>query len=335
MTVSYQLKDYSRGRASVMSLATALILWFHVDMPVAFLPAAFLKSVSDIGVDMFLLASGVGIYFAVRKYDGYRAYLSSWLRRILPAFALVSVPWYAYQVWGLGNGDPMGFLKQITALSFWLDGDWSCWFVSGILFLYLVTPPVVKALDRWKWMGAAALVGTALFALAVQHTGLIVWLGNQLIFLGRIPAYVLGLCLGRAIREERTVRIHLPLAAAVLVVSVLGMLSSWGYFSVTIPWVYRYFSYLPVMLALSLLCAKLPQRRMVTALGTVSLECYLLFEKIQTLLLGQSWMWPLMARSDCFRPLVALVLTVPAAFVLRRLCAGTRGARVDRASEKQ
>ena len=320
MTVYYEAKNYSRGRAAVMGVATLLIVWFHADLTMQTTVTSFLKTVCDIGVDMFLLASGAGIYFAVHKYSSYGKYLCSRLRRILPPFLLVSIPWYAYQVWGLGNGDWLTFWKQVTTLSFWLDGDWSCWFVPAILCLYLLAPLLVKLWDRSSWLGWLAFAAAVVFAVTVQYTKLMIYLGSQLIFIGRIPTFIAGVGLGRAIREERRFRIFVPLLLPVLALCLFVMLSTWGFTSVSVPWVFRYFGYLPVAAMLSVLSTKLPESRVLSSVGAISLECYLLFEKIQILLQGQPWMWPLMARSDWFRPLTAAVLALIFAAGLRWLC---------------
>ena len=76
-----------------MGVATLLIIWFH--SAILMEPDSFLgriKSISDIGVDIFLFASGAGVYFALHKYDGFWPYMRSRLLRVLPAYLLVAVP---------------------------------------------------------------------------------------------------------------------------------------------------------------------------------------------------------------------------------------------------
>lgn len=338
MTVSYEAKDYSRGRTTVMGVATALILWFHFDIPTqSDTIVGFLKSMGDIGVEMFLLASGVGIYFAVQKYDRYSAFLMSRLKRILPTFLCVAVPWYACQELAGETGSLVNWLKNVTAMGFWLDGDWSCWYVSAILLLYALTPAFLWAWKRWRWMSAAVIVGAWALALTIQHTALIVPLGSRLIFIFRIPSYILGLCLGKAIQEEKVFRIRIPILVGILAVCIFVLMSCFELTPVPIPWVYKYFAYVPVMLTISFLSAKLPENPVLTGLGMISLECYLLFEKIQIRLMSQNWMWALMVWSDWFRPLVALVLTLAAAAGLRWLTGGKRLSiwKLDKANSKQ
>lgn len=213
MTVSYEAKAYSRGRTTVMGIAAAMIVWFHAEYPLqAGTAAEFVKLICDIGVDLFLLASGVGMYFAMEKHGSYRSFLLSRLRRILPVYLLVSVPWFVYLELHWGTRDWGNCLMNISTLSFWLKGDLTCWYVAGILVLYLVTPLYGRLWKRWDRLNALVIAGWY----AVLIPMLLGWLpdifGSATLLAARIPVYLLGLSLGRAVKEERTFRVSLPAA---------------------------------------------------------------------------------------------------------------------------
>lgn len=133
-------KRYMDGRITVMGVAAILITWFHCDVIIT--PGSLLelfKLTGDIGVDMFLFASGAGIYLAANKYPSYFEYLYRRVRRVLIPYLCVYVPVYSYERVMLGGGYSR-FLKRILLLDFWLEGDLGNWYIAGILLLYIITP---------------------------------------------------------------------------------------------------------------------------------------------------------------------------------------------------
>lgn len=94
MKLTFDPKRYLDGRTTVMGIAAILITWFHSSIVVQPGTLAELsKMTGDIGVDLFLFASGVGIYLAVNKYRTYGEYLARRVRRVLLPYLCVCVPW--------------------------------------------------------------------------------------------------------------------------------------------------------------------------------------------------------------------------------------------------
>ena len=323
MTVSYALKDYSRGRTTVMGIATAMILWFHFEYPMAAGTAAeFIKLICDLGVDLFLLASGVGMYFALEKHRSYASFLGSRLRRIMPVYLLVSVPWFVYLQLHNGSRDWVACLMNISTLSFWLKGDLTCWYVAGILALYLVTPWYAKLWKRWEMLNRSCILAMYVLLTAMLLEWVPNLFGHTFVLMGRVPIYLLGLSMGKAIREERTLQISIPGALVIMAACVYVVASAFGRTGLSLNWNFKYLAYGPLAALASLALAKFPDCRPVRFLGQHSLEVYLVFEKVQAWLADQPWMFPVMERSQLVRPLLAVVVTLPVAWFLQILCNG-------------
>lgn len=317
---TYELKQYSKGRMTAMGVAAMLITWFHshiVTQPGSFL--YFLKNTGDIGVDMFMLASGVGMYFAVKKHRSYFSFLGSRLIRILPAYLLISIPWYVYRDLHLGYGGYWEYFLDVTTLRFWLKGDLYCWFVPSILALYLVTPMYVRLVKKHTWMTPVCMVSVFLFCIVVRKTALLSIVGYLLLLISRIPTYLFGIYLGSAIDEGRSFRIPVP---AVLLGAV-GLLTGAAYvcrmsvFDYILN--YKFIVYPPMAVALSLLCAKIPANSLTDYFGKRSLEVYLVFEKAQEFLVNQRFMWPLLGKTQILFTVIALALTLVVTEVLKFL----------------
>ena len=317
MMISYRAERFSSGRTTVMGLATALILWFHCDVVV---PEGsllqFFKWMGDIGVEMFLLASGVGLYFAVEKHPSYGDYLKSRCRRMLPVFLPVTFLWCVYKMAVWGEGGVGQTLWKLSTMSFWVNGDLSCWYVASIFLLYLVTPVYIRVWKKHPAVHSGVILAVYLFdILVVQRMGV---LAHLAIFLYRIPTFLFGLSLGKAIAEKRVIQINIPIVVILAGGCMLLVASCFGMTGFSIPWAYKYFVYGPLAVILSIACSLLPTGPVTNFLGKRSLEIYLLFEKVQEFLCYQPAMWALEGKTKVLFCLVALAVTLVCAEVLAR-----------------
>lgn len=322
MIVSYEAKAYSRGRSTVMGIATLMILWFHCTVSV---PSesilGYIKMTGDLGVDLFFFASGVGIFFAVEKYKSYRTYLVSRMLRILPAFLLVTVLWSLYRKNYYWEFDASGLWLELTTLNFWLKGDLSCWYVAGILVLYLLTPGYVRLWKKYRWcnlVGIAVILGLGVLS---QQIPALYPIQMKLIFLLRIPVYLMGLQMGKWVREGKQLKLFWPGILAMVAVSVFWVASCYGYTGMAIPWVYKYVGYAPLAVTLSLLLAKLPETPFTGYFAVRSLEMYLVFEKALEAIDMRPETEILDGTTRIMKNLVALAVTLLLVEVLKWICA--------------
>ena len=147
--------DYSlisKHRSAVMGFAALMILLFHfgaclydsLQIPVV----TAVLSRGNIGVDIFLFLSGIGLYCSMSKDSRplpfYRRRIS---RVLIPALA-VSLPyWFATDFLFKKTGAGM-FLLDWTTLSFWTHGNRTVWYVSLLLVLYLLYPLIFRLQEK-------------------------------------------------------------------------------------------------------------------------------------------------------------------------------------------
>lgn len=310
-------KRYMDGRITVMGVAAILITWFHCDVIIT--PGSLLelfKLTGDIGVDMFLFASGAGIYLAANKYPSYFEYLYRRVRRVLIPYLCVYVPVYSYERVMFGGGYSR-FLKRILLLDFWLEGDLGNWYIAGILLLYIITPLWIKLWKKHRWVYAgtfsAVLVG---YVFLRNAPGIIHW--N--IFLCRIPVYLLGLAFGKLLLEKRKLEVSLPLSVGAVLCGVVLILAAMGRLPVGIPGAYKCLAYLPVAVGLSLLFAKLPSNKFTNYFGVRSLEIYLVFETVQEMVHSLPQMEVFAGNTKIMLAIFSLTITLVAVEILCLLC---------------
>ena len=200
MKITIDPKDYMGGRITVMGIAAILITWFHSGVIVsAGSLLELFKVTGDIGVDLFLFASGVGIYLAVNKYASYWQYLFRRVRRVLIPYLCVCVPLYYYEMRMFGGGYSL-LLKRILMLDFWTACNLESWYIASILTLYLITPFWIRLWKKYSWLHVGTFVAV-LFCVAFLWD--LPFFVNWKVFLGRIPVYLVGLTFGKLLLEKR------------------------------------------------------------------------------------------------------------------------------------
>ena len=210
-----ELNLVSRYRQPIMGAAILAIMLLHVKtmLPEGLIRGALLSALVlflDIGVDIFLLISGMGTCrslsrtFPKGRLTGEigRFYLRR-CKRILPCYVLVVA------LYGLIRSlYPQGYswqelFQQFSLITFFTRADLTEWFIAAILVLYLFAPVLFRILESSKRRFCALMCLTALVSLAVAlfSTSGIRQMVNAY-FTARIPVFMTGMLLDDRIRKE-------------------------------------------------------------------------------------------------------------------------------------
>ena len=209
--MKYQL--LSRFRSEIMGFAALMILLFHfgaclydsLRIPVV----TAVLSHGNIGVDMFLFLSGIGLYCSMsrdsRPLPFYRRRIS---RVLLPTLA-VSLPyWLATDFLFKKTGAGM-FLLDWTTLSFWTHGNRTVWYVSLLLMLYLLYPVIFRLQEKHA--------GFAVLFMALSYAAVLVqfFLAREIydryeIASTRIPVFFAGSLAGGLLFGKQDKRLAKP-----------------------------------------------------------------------------------------------------------------------------
>lgn len=322
-----ELANISRFRGELMGAAMLFVILFHVSLPRADMFYG-LRRMGNIGVDIFLFLSGVGLWFSWMKHDGgqgVKSLLSFYRRRFLriyPTWLIVAVFYFGFGIFG-GAGKSENFVDFIGDLAFnwdfWLRGKLQFWYISAIMMLYVFAPFYMMLIMRhpvYRWLPVVMIMWCILvqWVTPLHHT-----LFHLEIFWSRLPIFFIGINCGSAVREKRT----LDGAAIWLILLMFGMalLSSifleqvrHGHF----PLFVERMLYIPLTVTSVLLFNRLFRRTpkwfngIFRFFGMLSLECYLIhdyfvLDRLEQL--GWSY-WP--------KFFVCAAITVPIAWLLHQ-----------------
>lgn len=212
---TFSLYSVSEARNVIFGIATLWIGLFHsTGLSLApyfgkgFLNSCFVfgRSMGNVGVDMFLLLSGIGLYFSFSKDPHVGSFWKRRLMRVLPTALLIAAIYFSIRyTTGREDSGLLFYLSRLTFLHFFFTGERVFWFISLILLLYLLFPLIYKAIARFGGKGTAVMVvGIVAVNLLLR------WLAPSLyamweIALCRIPVFIVGIWLGKYVKEKREI----------------------------------------------------------------------------------------------------------------------------------
>ena len=139
----------SKRRTEVMGFAILWIMSTHnsFNWPSS-LPVYIVRRLFDYGnagVELFLLASGVGLCYAWEKNPPIGTFYRRRLVRLLLPYLFIVVPYYVWRDIFMGLGS---FWADVTQYNFLTKGDYTYWYIPAAAVFYLLFPAVYTYLNR-------------------------------------------------------------------------------------------------------------------------------------------------------------------------------------------
>lgn len=195
-----------RFRSELMGAAMLFVILFHValDRGDAFYG---LRRLGNVGVDIFLFLSGVGLWYSWSKTPSLRHFYRRRLVRIIPTWLVCATAFYLPDYLGARRYSTslLDLLGDITInWDFWLHDELTFWYVPAIMLLYLLAPWYMRLIQRWsiyRWSVVLMISWCVMvqWVLPIHHA-----VGHLEIFWSRVPIFFLGINCGEQIRTGRT-----------------------------------------------------------------------------------------------------------------------------------
>ncbi|MDD7336477.1 MAG: acyltransferase [Prevotella sp.] len=200
-----ELQNISRYRGELMGAAMLFVILFHVGLP---REDAFygLRRIGNIGVDMFLFLSGVGLWFSWTKRPSLKHFFTRRYLRIYPAWLIIACLFYIPDFLGSRQ-----FSTNIIDLlgdvlinwDFWLHDELSFWYIPATMMLYLFAPAYMQLIIKhpvYRWLPVVMIM----WCILVQYvTPIHAAVGHLEIFWSRVPIFFIGINFGQAVKEKR------------------------------------------------------------------------------------------------------------------------------------
>jgi len=196
-----ELADISRFRGELMGAAILFIILFHV--PLARADMFFgLRRCGNIGVDMFLFLSGMGLWYSWVKQPSVKVFYRRRLLRIFPTWLVISSLYYL-QRFNFETGDYLDLLLDITInWGFWINDELTFWYMPAIMMLYLWAPFYMKLIQGhpvFRWLPVLMICWCVIVQWVIPiHQAV----GHIEIFWSRVPIFFIGINFGELVRKN-------------------------------------------------------------------------------------------------------------------------------------
>ena len=281
---SYNMTLISNQRHGIMGFAALWIALFHTPpgpLPSFLSPLENFFQIGNIGVDVFLLISGISLYYsfhANRNIPGF--YLRRAKRILLPTLTLlVPVTLYRWLFRDTVTGI-LDFILECTGFSLFTNGNLKVWFISAILLMYFLYPVFFGIFSRTKWSKwtlFGMLAACLLTNLGLRLLTPVFW-NNAHIFFRRIPVFLTGVYLGKAVYDRKELPLR-PWQIAALALLLCALCVFWKQRELWAAYIHVYYlfavSAVPVTMLLSILVQWKPLGQITEFYGKISLEFYL------------------------------------------------------------
>ena len=319
---SIELANISRFRAEQMGAAMLFVILFHVALDRGD-PFYGLRRCGNVGVDIFLFLSGVGLWFSWVKTPDVLRFYRRRLLRIVPTWIVVATAFYLpdYLVARRFSHSIVDLIGDITInWDFWLHDELTFWYVPAIMALYLVAPwymRLVQSRPVYRWLPLLMVIWCVMvqWVLPIHHA-----VGHIEIFWSRVPIFFIGINFGEMVRTRRQLSSD---AVWLLLVTFLMTFGTCLYLEQVrhgqFPLFVERMLYIPftvcTVLVMNRIFRRTPQwvNRLFRFVGALSLEAYLIhihfvLVYVQPYHLGY-WL----------TFLVTVAITLPIAWLLQRL----------------
>ena len=291
MKKTFDLSNISKCRSVLFGVATILIVFFHsfylsfsfLNVPFLVKTFTWMKNMSNIGVDIFLFLSGLGLYYSLEKDSSIKRFYIRRFKRILPAVLIVSIIYSALISHSHGIA---GYFGDCFLYSFWLYGSRSFWFFSLLVVLYLIFPFIYKLCKTGPyfcvWLFIFSIVLNLLLLFLVPD-----YYNKVEIAVARIPVFILGAISAKYIIEGYKIPYIGTVIISILIIgaSIAAKIIFKDYIS-DHAYIERFIYCIPACCWIILLSMFFSRFRLKAGktfliwIGLYSMEIYLLYEKV-------------------------------------------------------
>lgn len=196
----------SKYRTELMGIAMLLVVLFHGYVPQT---SWFygLKRMGNVGVDVFLFLSGIGLWFSWHSRPNLKHFYKQRFLRVYPTWLLLASCFYGFHFYHKSgfSKDVFDLLGDVIAhLDFWLHGELTFWYIPALMALYLISPFYIQLVNRnrlYTWLAIVPIVWCCAVAWIpfLHHT-----LWHLEIFWSRISIFLIGINMAPYILQKKT-----------------------------------------------------------------------------------------------------------------------------------
>lgn len=323
------LNGISKHRTIFMGLAILCIMLCHntIAVPEAFSDIRRVPSqILQCGVDVFMLLSGLGLYYSFNKNSDIVSFLGKRYVKIFPPYIIVVALYGILRIVFQKDITFAQYTWKFSPFSFFVEGELSLWFVPAILLLYTIFPCLYSALQHnsKNFVISCFIVVLICFCIPFLQWPTAITVINS-ILITRLPAFLSGMIIAKAILDNKNVKIPIIYIWITLIISTVLIV-----YSLVLRykdyWLVGRVLFLPFTFSIMLLLAAFMENhrpvnilyKSFSFLGGLTLELYLFHERILAIInsILQKTI-PITFTTSIYANIAAILLSVLSAWLLQ------------------
>lgn len=324
MKKKWNLYNISESRGILMGIATLIVAFFHCysyhfERIITNNSIAdffyFLRKMGNIGVDIFLFLSAIGLYFSFSKASSIKNFYKKRIIRIVPSIIIVASIYYLIK-----GVDILSFIKGVTLTSFYIDGIRDFWYFALIIVLYFIYPLLFKIIEKKDYKGLIIMLFVSIMSTVLLMNLMPTYYSKIEIALTRIPVFLIGIYVGKQVMLKKEIPELSMIAFFIIFLASNIVLYN---FKIS-PYIYVRYIYCFLGISIVFLISYLHSRikfqrsdKFLIYIGTYSMEVYLIFEKLCLAVKGIKNM-PI--KNNFVFYTIMFAVTIGLSFLLKKLC---------------
>lgn len=272
----------SKYRSQIMGFAILWIMIFHFYKIVNPNFMCFFTSLGYGGVDIFLLSSGLGLYYSWQKDNNIGHFYTKRILRVLPVFWFVVL---GHDI--VTKSISWATLSKLSTLGLWLPIPSTYWFISAIIAFYLLFPLYIKYYKKYneKCLIVVSLIGVVLMSVYTIFNHSDTHRNDICFFFSRIPIFFIGVSMGKLsynnyeMKQNHIVSLSVLSIVSLLVLYLSQQLFTYTFLQNTGLSNYPFIALAPALSVLLAFLFSYSSRlinQIMSFLGEISLELYLI-----------------------------------------------------------
>ncbi|PWJ11783.1 acyltransferase family protein [Ruminococcus flavefaciens] len=227
----FDIDLFTKYRKQLMGFAIVWVMILHcyskylrsLGVPVL----SFLSEQGNLGVEIFLFLSGIGLYFSMNKNSEIIPFYWRRIKRVIIPWLIISCPYWILKSIIVDHDGAMVFLENWSGISLWTKGITTVWYVSFIIVLYLLYPFLYR-LQKKSPLLIMLLMAAVIAANVVMVKCCSDFYEAREKAFSRIPIFLVGSLIGERIKnkdmDRRKQFFFLGYAALMLAAYIPGVL---------------------------------------------------------------------------------------------------------------
>ena len=220
---------FSKYREVIMGIAVLSILLFHFTEDCSLaninyhgIVKLYRTYIGSSGVDIFLLLSGLGLYYSFSKNNNIKDFYIKRIKRVLVPYFILAIPVYIWYDFIYLSDGILGFIKNLFFVTTFTNYNMLFWYIFFIIVCYLIFPFIYKFINKSKdSISIIKIISIIMFFVVgiyfINKASKDFFFNTNIMLLRFIP-FILGILLGKFSYNNKKISYY-------FIVFILGLFS--------------------------------------------------------------------------------------------------------------